>query len=259
MTSKLPFFVIVPGASQNPAHYGYLSHLLFLAGYPVFSALLPSVGAAGQVTTQDDADYVRDKMILPVLDHEERDVILLMHSYSSAPGSAAATGLGRDERKAQGKDTAVIGQIFLAALLPRGGDQNDIVGTFGGTYPPHIRPDVPANLLRCDDRVGPLYQDVSEELQQVVADAAMAQGMTSFTSPVPRASWDSEEFKGSIAFIRTIHDAAIPLVVQQMMLDGTGAEFIVRDIESGHSPQLSQPERLTEILVELAKTFGLKG
>ena len=142
MLDKRPFIVIAPGASQNPAHYGYLSHLLLLAGYPVFTALLPSIGSADEVSVQDDAQYIRDKMILPVLDHEERDVVLLMHSYSSAPGSAAASGLGRGERKAQAKNTAVIGQIYLAALLPKGGDGKDIVGTFGGSYPPHIRPEV---------------------------------------------------------------------------------------------------------------------
>jgi hypothetical protein len=127
---------------MNPAHYGYLSHLLLLAGYPVYTALLLSVGSADQVSVQNDAKYIREKMILPVLDYEERDVVLLMHSYSSAPGSAAAGGLGRGERGAQGKKTAVIGQIYLAALLPKGGDEKDIVGTFGGSYPPHIRPDV---------------------------------------------------------------------------------------------------------------------
>lgn len=137
-----PFFVIVPGASQNPAHYGYLSHLLQAAGYPVFSALLPSVGAAGQVSAEDDAKYVRESMLIPVLDHEEHDVIILMHSYSSVPGSAAAKGLGKAERKAQGKATGVIGQIYISALLPKGGDGKDVVGAFGGHYPPHIRPDV---------------------------------------------------------------------------------------------------------------------
>lgn len=137
-----PFFVIVPGASQNPAHYGYLSHLLQSAGYPVFSALLPSVGAAGQVSAEDDTKYVRESMLIPVLDHEEHDVIILMHSYSSVPGSAAAKGLGKAERIAQGKTTGVIGQIYISALLPKGGDGKDVVGAFGGHYPPHIRPDV---------------------------------------------------------------------------------------------------------------------
>lgn len=83
----------------------------------------------------------------------------------------------------------------------------------------------------------------------------MAQGMTSFTSPIPRATWDSDEYQGRVAFIRTLNDAAIPLPVQQMMLDGTGAQWVVKDIESGHSPQISQPENLTAILIELAKGF----
>lgn len=146
MASQRPFFVIVPGASQNPSHYGYLSHLLQLAGYPTFSALLPSVGAAGKVTAEDDAEYVRNSMLTPVLDHEEHDVILVMHSYSGMPGSAAAKGLGKAERVAQGKKTGVIGQIFIASILPKGGDGKDVVGAFGGHYPPHIRPDV-SNFL----------------------------------------------------------------------------------------------------------------
>lgn len=144
MATKRPFFVIVPGASQNPAHYGYLSHLLQLAGYPVFSALLPSVGATGNVSIEDDSEYVRNSMLIPVLDHEEHDVIMVMHSYSSVPAGAAARGLGKAERATQGKKTGVIGQIYLAALLPKGGDGKNLLNAFGGSYPPHIRPDVSA-------------------------------------------------------------------------------------------------------------------
>ncbi|KAH7068990.1 hypothetical protein BKA63DRAFT_494432 [Paraphoma chrysanthemicola] len=254
MPNQRPFIIIVPGASQNPSHYGYLSHLLLQAGYPVLSAMLPSVGAADQVSIQDDAHYIRNKMILPVLDYEERDVVLFMHSYSSAPGSAAASGLGRVERAAQGKKTAIIGQICVAALIPRGGDGNDILGTFGGENPPHIRADLPANLLRCDDR-NLLYSGVPKVLEEAVAASAVAQGMTSFVTPLPRASWDSDDFKGRVAFIRTVNDAAIPLAVQQMMLDESGVDWLVEDIESGHSPQVSQPEKLAEMLVALTKTF----
>jgi hypothetical protein len=102
MSSTRPFVVIVPGGSQNPAHYAYLTHLLLLSGYPVFSAPLPSVGATGNVTVADEAEFIRNKMLLPVLDIEERNVVLLMHSYSSVPGSVAASGLGIGERAAQG-------------------------------------------------------------------------------------------------------------------------------------------------------------
>lgn len=142
MSTKRPFIVIVPGASQSAAHYGYLSHLFFQAGYPVFSATLPSVGVTGNVSAEDDAKYVRDNMLIPVLDVEERDAIMLMHSYSSVPGSAAAKGLSPSERKAEGKMTAVIGQIYLSSLLTKGGDGVDVKGAFGGQFPPHVRPEV---------------------------------------------------------------------------------------------------------------------
>jgi hypothetical protein len=83
----------------------------------------------------------------------------------------------------------------------------------------------------------------------------MAQGMTSFTSPCPRATWDDDEYKGRVAFIRTTNDASLPLHIQQMMIDGTGVEWIVKDIESSHSPQISQPENLANMLLGLAKEF----
>jgi hypothetical protein len=74
-------FVLVPGASQSPAHYGYLLHLLLTRGHPVYSAILPSTGSNKNTTVQDDADYVREQMLLPILDIEQHNVIMIMHSY----------------------------------------------------------------------------------------------------------------------------------------------------------------------------------
>jgi hypothetical protein len=116
-------------------------------------------------------------------------------------------------------------------------------------------PQPEANLLRCDDRIPPLLQDVSADLADVAAASAMAQGMASFTSPCPRATWDSDEYQGRVAYIRTLKDCTIPLQVQQMMIDGTGVQWTVKDIDCGHSAQIAQPEKLVEILVDLAKGF----
>lgn len=142
MSSILPVFLILPGGSQNPTHYGYLAHLLQSAGYPTSSALLPSVGNSAKITIKEDITFIRDRLILPYLDLERRDVILVMHSYSGVPGSAAALGLGRKERAAQGKQGAVIGQIFYAAMLQKGGDGGDLLTAGGGSFPPFLKPDV---------------------------------------------------------------------------------------------------------------------
>ena len=146
MTPNCPSFVIIPGGSQNPTHYGYLAHLLQSAGYPTFSALLPSVGNSAKVTVEDDMAFIRDRMILPILELEERDVILVMHSYSGVPGSAAALGLGKKERVAQGKKAGVIAQIFYTAFLKQEGDAVDLLTAGGGSFPPFLRPDVRSSL-----------------------------------------------------------------------------------------------------------------
>lgn len=140
--STKPVFVLVPGSAQTPSHYAYLQHLLLSQGYGVLSALLPTVGTSALVTAEDDAEYIRSRMLLPVLDIEKHDVIMISHSYSGMPASAAARGLGKADRAAEGKATSVLGQIFIAAILPHGGDGKDVVATFGGQLPPHVQVDV---------------------------------------------------------------------------------------------------------------------
>lgn len=137
-----PVFVIAPGAALTPAHYGLLSHLLMKAGYGALSSMLPSAATGAKVTVEDDAEYIRNRMILPVLDNEEHDVVLFCHSYSSLPGSAAALGLSKEDRIKEGKKTSVIGQIYLSAILTPGGDGKDLIATFGGQTPPHLTIDV---------------------------------------------------------------------------------------------------------------------
>ncbi|KAH8705126.1 hypothetical protein BGW36DRAFT_366922 [Talaromyces proteolyticus] len=194
-------------------------------------------------------------MLLPILDIEKHDVILISHSFSGIPASAAARGLGKADRVAQGKSTSVLGQILIDAVTARGGDGLDLVANFGGQMPPHIRVDEAENLLRCDDPKPPLFIDLPSELADSAVLSCVSRGKTSFTSPCPAASWDTEAFNGRLAYIKTVNDRAVPYEAQSMMLQATGQEWITRDIETGHSPQLAAPEKLADILVELAKRF----
>lgn len=113
----------------------------------------------------------------------------------------------------------------------------------------------PANLLRCDDPKPPLFNDLPSELADAAVLSCVSQCKTSFISPCPAASWDSEAYKGRIAYVKTINDQAVPYAAQAMMLQASGQEWITRDIETGHSPQLVAPEKLADILVEIAEHF----
>ncbi|RDW92641.1 hypothetical protein BP5796_02035 [Coleophoma crateriformis] len=285
-----PVFVIVPGASQTPSHYAHLIHLLQSHGYPTLSSMLPSTGTGANVTVQDDADYIRSRMILPVLEIEKHDVVLIMHSYrhdfpfllnflllfgvfydhlslplfteqqltpnSGLPGSAAALGLGKEDRAKEGKSTSVLGQIFISSMLVKGGDGKDVVATFGGQLPPHLIVNEAAGLIECEDPAPVLLGDVASQAESdALVLSSLCPSLASFTSPCPTASWDSPAFKGRLAFIRTLKDLTIPPVVQDMMIAGTGQEFVVKDLDVGHNAQIVAPEDVRQILIELAKKF----
>lgn len=111
------------------------------------------------------------------------------------------------------------------------------------------------NLLRCDDPRPPLFGDLPSDLADAAVLSCISQCKTSFTSPYPAASWDEEAYKGRLAYIKTVNDQAVPYAAQTMMLEATGQEWITRDMETSHSPQLAAPEKLADILVELAKHF----
>ncbi|CAD6445118.1 439899bb-e233-4b6e-9a4d-e8f03737a0c9 [Sclerotinia trifoliorum] len=254
-TSKT-IFALIPSASQSSVHYSYLFNLLLKRGHPFYPVMLPSKGSSKNVTIEDDAKYVREQILLPVLDIEEGDVILIMHSYSGIPGSAAALGLGKAERAAAGKKTSVLGQIYIASLLIKGGDGGDIIAALGGKLPPHIVPKKAARILTREDPAAPLHGDVTpKNFQDDIVMSTLCPSYASWHSPCPRASWGSEDFKGRVAFVRTLMDKVIPLEIQDMMIKGTGEEWIVKDIDTGNNPNLSAPGKICDILEELGRQF----
>jgi hypothetical protein len=109
--------------------------------------------------------------------------------------------------------------------------------------------------MRCDDPKPPLYSDVPSDLADVAEVGCLSNSLTSLRSPCPRASWDAEDFRGRCAYIRTRNDQGLPYEAQSAMVNASGHDWILRDIDSGHSPQLSAPEELTRIILELVRQF----
>ena len=80
MSPPLPTIVVVPGAWHSPFHYKYLISSFEIAGYPTSSSALPSFDpeAPYEVTLTDDAVFIRQKLLDPLLD-EGKHVVLVMH------------------------------------------------------------------------------------------------------------------------------------------------------------------------------------
>lgn len=134
MAAPKPTIVLVPGAWHSPSHYIDLINFLQKAGYPTKCSRLPSVGSADprNESTEKDANFIREKLLSPLLD-EERDIILVMHSYGGCPGAAAAKGLSKSER---GSKSGIVYLVFITAFLAREGDS--LKSALGGRFDPGV-------------------------------------------------------------------------------------------------------------------------
>lgn len=134
-----PILVLCPGAFGTPD--GFSKMLPFLAqsgietkpgGYPSSNPQDPS-----QATCAKDIAHLRDNVLLPILDRQQRDIVLLTHSYGGVVGGAACKGLDKQTRARQGHKTSVVGLIYVAATITLDGES--MLEAVGGSYPNFIR------------------------------------------------------------------------------------------------------------------------
>lgn len=136
-----PTIVLLPGAFHvHTAQVGLgdLCARVHESGYPVVATTMPSVNTAN-TTVNDDVAFIREKILRPLIE-DGKDVVLVMHSYSSLPGSAAIHDLSKRDRHALGIKGGIIGLVFLTALVPREGDS--LYSMLNGVWPECFTVDV---------------------------------------------------------------------------------------------------------------------
>ena len=147
MTNSKPTFVIVPGGWHSAPHYEVLVCHLKAAGHPVLVASLPSLNASDPsvATCHADAKAVRQQLI-PLIETESKDVVVIAHSYGGIPGGGSASGLSKSTRTREGKAGGVIGLVYMSAfVVPEGMSLLDFLG---GQHAPWLR----ANQVRLQCR-----------------------------------------------------------------------------------------------------------
>ena len=133
--SPKPTILVIPGAWFPSSTYQPLLDVLEKAGFPTMYSRLTSLNPPDPSTTSiaADAAAIREKALLPLIEDQGKEVVLVMHSYGSLPGGAAAIGLGVKERKRQGKKGGVLGLIPITAfVIPENTSMED---GLGGQFP----------------------------------------------------------------------------------------------------------------------------
>ncbi|QPC59561.1 hypothetical protein HYE67_001792 [Fusarium culmorum] len=235
--------VIIPGSFAKPTLYERLVQSLARDGIQSEIVDLPSVGrkeGKAPATLSDDVDEIAS-VVEKILD-EDKEVILLAHSYGGVPATQSLETLSQKARQSQGKKSGVTKIVYLAAVaLPVGGS-------------------VLALLTAQDYLVieasSPFFHNESESPPEEALKLAreLPQHSTaSYRDQLTYAGYQDAE----VHYIICEQDKLVVPEYQFGMLEllkgMTNGKVGVHKIQSGHAPHLNQPDNLTKIIRQIVE------
>ncbi|KAI0468436.1 Alpha/Beta hydrolase protein [Xylaria cf. heliscus] len=243
-STMLPLVVIVPGAFGTPA--GFDKMIPYLNGLQTRPGGYPSCNPPDPMNANCSDDIAALRSTLISLLDQQRDLVILAHSYGGIVAGGAAKDLDRDRRNAQGYTSAVIGLIYVAGNITLDGEcLLDIVGR---AYPPFIKSHKPSKgLALIEPAMEILYNDCEPdpELEKSVIPHALQAFETKASAP----AWRDKGFDGRRTYIRTANDHCNPSFLQDAWIEKSGVHWNVVNFETGHMPFVSQPEALATYIV----------
>lgn len=148
-----PTIVLIPGCWLPASIYAGTVQALERHGYPASAMQLPSCNA--DPPAQDfstDVEGIR-KRLVGLIEDEQKDVVLAVHSYTGLPASEAAKGLGKKQREAEGQRGGLLRIVSIAAYAMPEGFQ----ATAGDVqFPGWMKPDLEVSLLSVSCSPSPL-------------------------------------------------------------------------------------------------------
>ncbi len=139
MAATKPTILLLLGAWFHPSTYNtFLSHLQKLS-FPTAYAPYPSLDPSDPSTADaaHDTEVVLKDSLLPLIEDDGKDVVLIMHSYGGVPGSSAARGLSKAQRSKDGKKGGVVGLIYVSGFVLPGGAS--VADGQGGQLPSWVK------------------------------------------------------------------------------------------------------------------------
>lgn len=260
-----PVILILHGAWHLPTHYEKLRLLLEAEGeYHALCPEMPSCNNALPPNTSldDDVRYIRSTA-QDIL-RTGKDLTVLMHSYGGVVGTNALAGL-HEARDVDGEKVGrVVALIYMAAFIPA--EHESLADMFGGQLPPWLTRNPDTKLVDIDDPQLHFYHDLEKEEQdkwtaalvrhpaicqyEALQDAGLKKELG------PRVAWRDV---GRVVYFVCARDQGLPDFVQRMMIDrmeiegGLGSGAVqVETLESSHSPFLSMPGKVVELIKKYA-------
>jgi pimeloyl-ACP methyl ester carboxylesterase len=217
--------ILVHGAWHGSWCWQRVTSLLEKRGVAVRTVDLPSVGARPGAATDLSADAAAVETVIADV---AGPVVLCGHSYGGMVISHTAT-----ER--------VKRLVYLCAFMPVEGDS--LVSIGGGRHAPWIQLlDGGLTLPDPSKTQSVFYGDCDAQTVQWSKSMLRPQSGAPFNEPVPHPAWRSIPS----TYVVCVNDMALPPDVQRNVFALRATETL--ELQAGHSPFLSQPEAVANLL-----------
>lgn len=270
--SVLPTLVFVPGAWHRATCYvKVIDALKERHNFRSVAITLPSTTGSPEATFKDDLDTARSAIVTET--SQGRDVVVIAHSYGGMVANSAIKGLTQphDANSASSDQSSVsslhsitsqivsqghvIGLVLIASGFTLTG--LSFMDPFFGIPPPAWRVNKATGFA--DIAASPrqlFYHDLPEDEAEVWVSQLMPQSLKSLFEGGEHAyaGW----IHVPVWYIGTIEDRGLPVVVQRMhvgMARGMGAMIEHKELRSSHSPFLSRPKEIVDLLVRASAAF----
>lgn len=115
---KNPVVVLVHGAWHTAAAFDLVTPIFSEQNYETLAIQLPSVDIRPPlVDTSADIATVRSH-VTKILDEDDRDVVIISHSYGAIPATDGVKGLDMKTREKDGRRTSVVALVYISGVLP---------------------------------------------------------------------------------------------------------------------------------------------
>ncbi|KAL4969464.1 alpha/beta hydrolase [Aspergillus stella-maris] len=230
------------GAWILPSTFHTVRNLLAEKGISSEAPAHPSIGAEPpNKTLADDVASLRSSLT-KLVETEGKDVTVVAHSYGGVVASAAVEGLAKKERETAGQKGGVIRVVYVAAFVLDKG--MSLFDTLGGQYQDWMKVD--GDYVRCDGDPNVAMHDLTPEDQKKWQAELQHISKAVFSGVQTYESWH----RIPTAYVLCEDDRALPLQFQEAMAAKMGTELMYR-LKSSHSPFLSMPEKLVDILEQV--------
>jgi pimeloyl-ACP methyl ester carboxylesterase len=232
--------LFVPGAWHSPDCFDLVIQRLEAANYKTDKVHLPSVGPPKHYSNFD-VDVAQIHSQIERAADAAQNVVVVVHSYGSLPSNEAIKGLDIKSRQKNGLPGGVTHLFFCCSFVIKEGDS--LIGAFGGNDLPWFIVGDDKLEVAADKPEEIFYHDCDPAQIQSAIAALQPHSYQTFHSPCTYAAWKDVPS----TYLYCIQDAAIPLAVQKMMVEGTGQGSGMRTetVDASHSPFFSKPDEVT--------------